>query len=166
MSRTKRYSRRQTATNRVRRVKRVRRLLSAAGIVAAAIVVIVVALSRGSAHRSPATAVNDYRGQHLALRHGGGSGPLPAGESSARIGSRIRTRLPPRPLSPNKAVGQLLIGTYAGEQPPTSILDAVRAGQLGAVILMGGNTAAGVAATRAATNELQAAARAGEIRVC
>jgi beta-N-acetylhexosaminidase len=60
-----------------------------------------------------------------------------------------------------KAIGQLLVGTYAGRRPPASILDAVRAGHLGGIILMGPNAAGGTAATRAATNELQAAARAG-----
>jgi beta-N-acetylhexosaminidase len=58
-------------------------------------------------------------------------------------------------------VGQLIIATYAGTSPPASILGAVRAGQVGGIILMGQNTAGGVASVRAATNELQAAASAG-----
>lgn len=138
-----------------------RRVLCVAAIVAAASVVIVVASSGRSADRRPTPASDDPRVQHLALRHGGGNAPSPADETRTQIGSRVPTGRAARPLSLKKAVGQLLVGTYTGVQPPTSILEAVRAGHLGGVILMGSNTVAGVAATRAATNELQAAARAG-----
>lgn len=64
-------------------------------------------------------------------------------------------------LSAGKAVGQLIIATYLGRRPPASILAAVRAGQIGSIILMGDNTAGGVGSTRAATTALQNAARAG-----
>lgn len=60
-----------------------------------------------------------------------------------------------------RAVGQLIIATYAGVAPPKRFLRAVRAGKIGAVILMGGNTTGGVAGTRKATDALQHAARAG-----
>ncbi len=70
--------------------------------------------------------------------------------------SAATTRLP---LA--KAVGQLIIATYAGATPPESFLRAVREGKIGAVILMGVNTTGGVAGTRKATNALQRAARAG-----
>ncbi len=64
-------------------------------------------------------------------------------------------------MSLNREVGQLIIATYAGTAPPPSMLAAVRAGQAGAVILMGDNTAGGNSSVAAATRELQAAARAG-----
>lgn len=60
-----------------------------------------------------------------------------------------------------RAVGQLIVATYPGSMPPSSMLAAVRAGEVGGIILMGNNTAGGVAGTRAAVNELQAAARQG-----
>jgi beta-N-acetylhexosaminidase len=61
----------------------------------------------------------------------------------------------------SKAVGQLIIATYNGTTPPASILSAVRAGQIGAIILMGDNTGDSVAVTRRATDALQRAARSG-----
>jgi beta-N-acetylhexosaminidase len=69
--------------------------------------------------------------------------------------------LAPPPLTIPKAVGQMIIATYQGIKPPVSILNAIRSGQIGSVILMGDNTAAGVSVTRAATTTLQRAARAG-----
>jgi beta-N-acetylhexosaminidase len=64
-------------------------------------------------------------------------------------------------LSLSRQVGQLLIGSYTGQRPPASLLTAIRQGRLGAVILMGSNTAGGVSATRAAVANLQAAAKQG-----
>jgi beta-N-acetylhexosaminidase len=60
-----------------------------------------------------------------------------------------------------RLVGQLIVGRYAGARPDASFLRRVRAGQLGAVILFGDNTAAGLSATRRAIAELQRAAREG-----
>jgi beta-N-acetylhexosaminidase len=64
-------------------------------------------------------------------------------------------------LSLPKQVGQLLIGTYPGQTPPASLLTAIRQGRIGAVILMGVNTAGGVRVTKAATGRMQAAAKQG-----
>jgi beta-N-acetylhexosaminidase len=64
-------------------------------------------------------------------------------------------------LTNAQAVGQTIIATYAGTQPPQSLLSAVRQGHVGSVILMGGNTDDSVSVTHAATVKLQAAARAG-----
>jgi beta-N-acetylhexosaminidase len=60
-----------------------------------------------------------------------------------------------------KAVGQLITATYQGELPPESLLDAIRAGEIGAVILMADNTGDSVAVTSVVTHKLQQAARAG-----
>jgi beta-N-acetylhexosaminidase len=60
-----------------------------------------------------------------------------------------------------KAVGQLVIATYKGTTPPQSLIKAVRSGHIGAVILMGGNTAGGLSSVHTATAALQAAAHAG-----
>lgn len=64
-------------------------------------------------------------------------------------------------LSASQAVGQMIIATYQGRKPPASILAAVREGQVGAIILMGDNTAGGLKSVSAATAALQAAAQAG-----
>jgi beta-N-acetylhexosaminidase len=90
------------------------------------------------------------------LRSGGASQPRRQGHRRTP-----QSAIPASHLEPANALGQLIIGTYAGVTPPGSILRAVRAGQLGAIILMGDNTAAGIASTRHATTELQAAAHAG-----
>lgn len=60
-----------------------------------------------------------------------------------------------------KDIGQLIIATYQGVRPPLSMLADVRAGRFGAVILMGNNTAGGLAATSSAVKELQQAAADG-----
>ncbi len=64
-------------------------------------------------------------------------------------------------LSLARQVGQLIIATYPASVPPPSILAAVRAGRVGAIILMGANTDDSVAVTRRATDALQRAATAG-----
>lgn len=65
------------------------------------------------------------------------------------------------PVDLGRLVGQLIVGHYPGPRPSAAFLARVRAGQLGSVILFGDNTAAGLAATRRAIAELQAAARRG-----
>ena len=64
-------------------------------------------------------------------------------------------------LSLAQQVGQLIIATYHGQVPPGSLLRAIRLGHVGAVILMGDNTAGGILTTRTATAQMQAAARQG-----
>lgn len=86
----------------------------------------------------------------------GGSG-LGAGQLSApATGGSSHSR-----LSLARQVGQLIIATYPGRTPTATLLTAIRAGHVGAVILMGPNTSGGVRSTRAATTLLQAAARSG-----
>lgn len=60
-----------------------------------------------------------------------------------------------------KAVGQLIIATYSGATPPTSLLNAVKAGDVGGIILMGDNTTGGIGSVATATKRLQTAARDG-----
>lgn len=136
-----------------------RRLCFATVLVVAGIVV--AALSGESSDRTRTAAIHGHPAQQLARSSGIGRATAPAGNAGRPARSAVRRRRAPRPLSLRKAVGQLLVGTYAGGQPPASILDAIRAGRLGGVILMGANTVGGVATTRAAITELQAAARAG-----
>ncbi len=75
-------------------------------------------------------------------------------------GLALAAQTPPK-LTLAKQVGQLVIASYQRATPPASLLGAIRAGHVGAVILMGANTKRGVSATRAAVNTLQQAARAG-----
>jgi beta-N-acetylhexosaminidase len=64
-------------------------------------------------------------------------------------------------LSLAEQVGQLIIATYQGDAPPTTLLSAIRLGHVGAVILMGDNTSGGIRATKLATGQMQAAAHQG-----
>jgi beta-N-acetylhexosaminidase len=61
----------------------------------------------------------------------------------------------------NQMLGQMIVSPYAGDTPPPALLDRVRAGGVGGVILFSENTAGGEASTRAQIRELQAAASAG-----
>lgn len=71
-------------------------------------------------------------------------------------------RTPPsRSVDLARLVGQLVVGRYSGPRPSAAFLARVRAGHLGGVILFSDNTSAGLAATRHAIVELQAAARKG-----
>lgn len=58
-------------------------------------------------------------------------------------------------------LGQMIVASFSGTTPPPTLLARIRAGQVGGVILFGDNVAAGLAATRVLTGELQRAARQG-----
>lgn len=163
-------------SRRGRRTGRARRgpVLVAAGVIAACLLLIVIESGGSGSPRATVStgASTGNRGSRVASGIGGGStasrhalGQLvqrgPHDSVSARPGSTGAGIPSPDSLSIPRAVGQLIIATYAGTSPPASILGAVRAGQVGGIILMGQNTAGGVASVRAATNELQAAASAG-----
>jgi beta-N-acetylhexosaminidase len=60
----------------------------------------------------------------------------------------------------DQMLGQMIVSPYAGGSPPPALLDRVRAGDVGGVILFSENTAGGKASTQSAIAELQAAARA------
>ena len=64
-------------------------------------------------------------------------------------------------LSLAKQVGRLIIATYQGQSPSASLLTAIQQGHVGAVILLGDNTARESPATQTATARMQAAARQG-----
>lgn len=95
--------------------------------------------------------------------------PVAAGapDAAARVdagasGGSVATS--PQPSSgPSLArdLGQMIIARFAGRTPTRSLLSAIRAGEVGAVILFADNTAGGVTATRALVGRLQAAAISG-----
>ncbi|MCL2418596.1 MAG: hypothetical protein FWD04_04830 [Conexibacteraceae bacterium] len=115
---------------------RVATVMAAAVVVAAAVAALALAATAALASGTPPV---------------GGSGPVTSPPAAA----------PTPPATLAKQVGQLLIATYEGTTPPATILSQVRAGQVGAIILMGDNTGSSVAVTRRAVNRLQQAARAG-----
>jgi beta-N-acetylhexosaminidase len=60
-----------------------------------------------------------------------------------------------------KMIGQTIVSHVAGLTAPAGLLDRVRSGSVGGVILFGQNTSAGPAALRRLIESLQSAARAG-----
>jgi beta-N-acetylhexosaminidase len=58
-------------------------------------------------------------------------------------------------------LGQMIVTAYSGSSPSETLLDRIRAGQVGGVILFSENTAGGEASTRSEVAQLQAAASAG-----
>jgi beta-N-acetylhexosaminidase len=58
-------------------------------------------------------------------------------------------------------IGQTIVGRFAGSIPPSSILDQIRSGELGGVILYTENVAGGETATRQLDEQLQRTAKEG-----
>jgi beta-N-acetylhexosaminidase len=67
----------------------------------------------------------------------------------------------PGGLSVGRAVGQMIVTGFSGRTAPASVLARIRDGHVGGVILFGGNTVGGQAATLRLVVSLQAAAAAG-----
>jgi beta-N-acetylhexosaminidase len=126
---------------------------------AGGLIAIAVVLATRSRSAHPARAPGGHGRESIAAtgtrqsagsrrhRHPGAAGAA-TGASAAALDLR-------------RQVGQLIIGTYAGTVPHAPTLDAVRAGELGGIILTSSNTAGGTASVAAAVRRLQAAARAG-----
>jgi beta-N-acetylhexosaminidase len=107
-----------------------------------------------------ATLVATYPAAALTSRAGSGGSGISATNQQTPAVTTPSGRGAAK-LSLAKQVGQLIIATYKGKTPPASLLKAIQLGQIGAVILMGDNTAGGVRATAVATTQLQAAAKQG-----
>ena len=107
-----------------------------------------------------ASLVATYSAAGLASRSPGGRGGISGTNQQSAPTTTASYPGTPR-LSLAKQVGQLIIATYQGQTPPASLLNAIRLGHLGAVILMGDNTAGGIQTTKLATTRMQAAARQG-----
>jgi beta-N-acetylhexosaminidase len=94
---------------------------------------------------------------------GGASGGAPS------TPSRTAPAKPPKAASHSeptgsrlaKDLGQLIVARFAGTIPTASILSAIRAGRIGAIILFSENTAGGVIATHTLVTRLQNAAVSG-----
>jgi beta-N-acetylhexosaminidase len=86
---------------------------------------------------------------------------MPSGGRFAPTDGATASKGRPSVRTLGRDLGQMIIATFAGAQPTPAILQSIRAGQVGGVILFGDNTAKGVAATRTLAEKLQSAARAG-----
>lgn len=141
-------------------------VVAATALLAAILAVVLIPHNAVAAHS--ATSGRAANTTPLITPTNGGAGL--GGSSTTKSTSSIRqtkttaqskTTSATKNLPLAKAIGQLIIATYAGATPPQSFLTAVRKGQIGAVILLGANTKGSVADTRAATDALQSEARAG-----
>jgi beta-N-acetylhexosaminidase len=143
------------------------------------IAVTVAIASSGSSHRT-ITVVTRRSAPARSVGAGTGRRRIAAarrpanGRASAQAGARRRRHLSSgvalsggtgpsagSGLSLPKAIGQMIVSGFAGTEASPSILQAVEQGEVGGVILMGWNTAGGLAQTAALTAQLQAAARRG-----
>jgi beta-N-acetylhexosaminidase len=129
--------------DRRRRAVYLRRRAVAVGVLVALVAIIAkvvgdVADGGGTTASRPATraVTGPRRVNHLA------GTPVPGGNVSR--------------LSPAQLAGQRVIYAYSGLKPPASLLDAIRAGEAGGVILFGPNVA-GANQLRAVVGELQRA---------
>jgi beta-N-acetylhexosaminidase len=132
-----------------RRARLIVLIITACAVIAA----VTAGITRDATHRSSAAA----SARSTATR--------PSTVTGTDSNQRLRSRLPPatNPRRPDlrRLVGQLLIGSFPGSNPPAELLDRIRAGHLGGVILFGDNTAGDIRATHALVLQLQAAAHAG-----
>jgi beta-glucosidase-like glycosyl hydrolase len=55
----------------------------------------------------------------------------------------------------------MIVATFTGAQPTAAILESIRSGQVGGIILFGDNTVGGVATTHPLVEQLQQAAEQG-----
>lgn len=83
----------------------------------------------------------------------------PIAKAPAKASSRPTTASNKAPI--DQMLGQMIVSPYAGSSPPPALLDRVRSGEVGGVILFSENTAGGETATRSEIAELQAGASAG-----
>jgi beta-N-acetylhexosaminidase len=67
----------------------------------------------------------------------------------------------PADLDDDRALGQMLVGRFAGAEPPRQFLARIRAGEVGGVILFEENLVGGESAVSAVVERLQEAASAG-----
>lgn len=79
------------------------------------------------------------------------------------VGSAARQQPPgkPRHVSLSRMLGQMMISRLAGSAPSASLLQRIREGQAGGVILFSENVIGGASATRTLIGRLQQAARKG-----
>jgi beta-N-acetylhexosaminidase len=83
-----------------------------------------------------------------------------------KIAKPIRSKTTPKrsvasSVPVDAMLGQMIVTAYSGSSPSETLLDRIRAGQVGGVILFSENTAGGEASTRSEVAQLQAAASAG-----
>lgn len=90
--------------------------------------------------------------------------PAPANRTTgagATRRTRARNAHVELPATLDRALGQLIVGRFAGDRPSRALLQRIRLGQLGGVILFADNLVGGPPTIRALTQELQLAAKQG-----
>ncbi len=116
--------------------------------------------------RTPARRVSLVAAVVLTVGAGGallraGKVHAEAGSPPARIAHASGAQLAAGSLRLDRAVGQLVIGTWDGTAPSAGLLAAVRNGDIGGVIVMPDNLTSGVGVASSAIRALQNAAQAG-----
>lgn len=147
-----------------RRKARIRFLLIAVGLaVLAAIAVVFVVVRPG--HRAPlrsagrattsAGAASSRARRRASSAAGSGTRATPA------PGAAGRRSQPPSTGGIDRSLGQMIVARFAGPQPARAVLQRIRRGQIGGVILFADNLSPDPTRTKALTTELQSAARQG-----
>lgn len=121
-------------------------------------VVIVLSATGGSSARTPRRRVRARAIPHSAPHRA----KVAAAANRAAVAPKAHPAAASGRLSPAKMLGQMIIARFAGSTPPLSLLDRIRQGEVGGLILYSDNVAAGTVATRRLTRELQLAAAQGD----
>ena len=133
-----------------RRRERVRRLEGATRVCAALVLTATVAGCGGAGTHGHTITVTK-----TVVRHA-----QPIAKARAKV-SLPRAAASKSDVPLDQMLGQMIVSPYTGSAPPPALLDRVRAGELGGVILFSENTAGGKTSTQSQISELQAAASAG-----
>ncbi len=140
---------------RAPRRTRLRWLALAALLVVACLVAVLLVATGGTSTRTPPT-------KRARARQ---ATPATPQHAKAAVAANRPARAPavhPTIVSgqpgPARMLGQMIVARFAGPTPPASLLDRIRRGEVGGIILFSDNVAAGTLATRRLTQELQLAA--------
>lgn len=147
---------------RLRPPRRARvRWLALSVLLAVAYVVAVALIGTGgtSTRTPPANRARAGTAPRVAPRRAKVAAPAPA-HRPPRTPAARPTSVSGQP-GPARMLGQMIVARFAGATPPASLLDRIRRGEVGGVILFSDNVAAGTLATRRLTRELQLAAAKG-----
>jgi beta-N-acetylhexosaminidase len=148
-------------------------VLTLAGLIALAISGVFVIRGRHHTHLETRTIIARQRPRSLASRPTPGTRrpprrrlgqrPSNALNSTTGAGATLQTgaKVPHAEPSatPDRALGQMIVARFPGEQPSQAFLRRISLGQIGGVILFADNIVGGPANVRALTHELQLAAR-------
>jgi beta-N-acetylhexosaminidase len=151
---------------RERRARYVRRRALALALLAALVGVVVVVAASGG-HSSRSTRGNSGTSKRSAAVDGGDvhkstveSGGSRRAGARRRAGS-LKARAAGTPKTLAGMLGQMIVARFSGPDPSAGLLERIRRGEVGGVILFADNVAGGEAATRELISSLQRAAGEG-----